>query len=136
MTTRRSLQEIIDNRINIRAIVRHSVPIIYAQLDVGIDTAQATCNTCRSINNTTAGAIDASLIHRKGYRPSALDVSRYSPLLCGQQMTERQTPPFSCTPSISADRGRKTLQWHGNQRSSFDTEYIVPKKGIILHAKH
>lgn len=63
-----------------RAIVRHSVPIIYAQLDVGIDTAQATCNTCRSINNTATGAIDASLIHRKGYRPSALDVSLYSPL--------------------------------------------------------
>lgn len=132
--TCRSLQEIIDNRINIRAIVRHSVPIIYAQLDVGIDTAQATCNTCRSINNTT-GVIDASLIHRKGYHPSALDVSRYSPLLYGQQTTERQTPPFSCTLSISADREGRTLQWHGNQRSSF-AKYIVPKKGIILHAKH
>lgn len=68
MTTCRPLQEIIDNRINIRAIVRHSVPIIYAQLDVGIDTAQATCNTCRSINNTAAGAIDASLTHRKGHQ--------------------------------------------------------------------
>jgi len=52
MTTSWPLQEIIDNRINIRTIVRHSVPIIYAQLDVGIDTAQASCNTCRSINNT------------------------------------------------------------------------------------
>lgn len=78
MTMCRPLQEIIDNRINIRVIVRHSVPIIYAQLDVDIDTAQATCNTCRSINNTATGAIDASLIHRKGYRPSALNVSRYS----------------------------------------------------------
>jgi len=38
MTTSWPLQEIIDNRINIRTIVRHSVPIIYAQLDVDIDT--------------------------------------------------------------------------------------------------
>lgn len=117
-TSCQPLQEIIDNRINIRAIVTHSVPIIYAQLDASIDTTQATCNTCRSINNTAAGAIDASLI-----RKALLSARNPHTRSFFSMRTNNDYDKLHLFHVLCQCAGGRILQRH-NQRSSFDAKYI------------